>query len=251
MTRLTFNQVSEKFTAMGYTLEKMSKGYKVVAIEDIKFARLEGETSAMEWLDKQMNLASVEPEATTAPAPQADMENCDDLTNLACSLTSGIDQNPLWDGRACELTCELPNVETYRYYVHTDRGMIPVESIADSEETFANSGIFDNCVNVGRWDNGNIKSFNSETLWCELQNTRAQNNTEVVPVKPTTAINHGQVGLVVVLMVIEFLKLTAVLIGFTLAFTYSLIRRTAINQALIYDSFKSAVNVAKRTLQTA
>jgi hypothetical protein len=78
-------------------------------------------------------------EATTTPAPQTDLENCDDLQNIACSLTSEIDQNPLWDGRVCELTCEVPNIETYRYYIHTDTGIIPVESIADSEETFANS----------------------------------------------------------------------------------------------------------------
>lgn len=67
----------------------------------------------------------------------------------------------------------------------------------------------------------------------------------------TTAKNHSEVGLIVVLMVVEFLKLTAVLLSFTIVFTYSLVRRTAINHALIYDSFKSAVSVAKRTLQTA
>lgn len=81
-----------------------------------------------------------------------------------------------------------------------------------------------------------------QAKWNTMMNSKTQK---------AALINHGQVGLVVVLMMIEFLKLTAILIGFTLAFTYPLMRRVAINHALIYSSFKSAVSVARRTLQHA
>jgi hypothetical protein len=64
--------------------------------------------------------------------------------------------------------CELPVVETSTYFINTDTGSIPVESECETSEQFANSGIFDNCVSVSRWDNGDVKSFCSERLWCEL-----------------------------------------------------------------------------------
>jgi hypothetical protein len=58
--------------------------------------------------------------------------------------------------------------ETAVYQIITENGLISLETNHESIEEFISSGVLDSCVNVDRYECGDVRNFDANTLYCEL-----------------------------------------------------------------------------------
>jgi hypothetical protein len=174
---------------------------------------------------------------------------------------------------------EVP--EPVIYEVETVNGTLTLATNHESAEEFINSGILENCVNVENWDCGDVRTFNTDTLYCELptRNIAAEYiadnapdywntwdtayTTAIASLKPLTpaliaipahiptSVNHGVPGMVTIVIMLEAWQLVATLLIPLISQSFYTIRKTAIYTTLVVDGFKQALILARKTLQTA
>jgi hypothetical protein len=171
-------------------------------------------------------------------------------------------------------TVELSEPEVYQ--IITETGFVSLTTNHESTEEFINSGILDNCVNVENWDCGDVRNFNPDTLYCELLTPRniaaeyiadnapdywatwdASYTSAIESLKPVTPaliptpVNHGEVGIATILIVLEAWQLVATLLVPLIVQTYIAVRKITIDTTLVVEGFKHSAILAKKSLQIA
>lgn len=166
----------------------------------------------------------------------ADLENCDNLQELACSLTSEIDQNPLWESRTCELpeisysdiendyyeNMATPTIDNYNPHCE-----LPV--LTQKEQ---------NLVYWMNWDSAYWKA-----LEAMRKGTNITSSDPTKTSKPPVKTPESFVMVALLMILVESLIKTVILIVYL---TYTVLRETQILSNLMWHNFKSAVSASKR-----
>jgi hypothetical protein len=183
---------------------------------------------------------------------------------------------------------EITAVEAVEVPAEYPKGVDPYTGFSTSYEPPMDEyeqyrvNLLENCVNVEYYSNGVVRDVNTDTLYCELPTPRniaaeyiADNAPDywanwdatyttaiesLKPVKPPliatpapipTSVNHGVVGVALIVMMLEAWRVVAFLLIPLIVQSFYTIRKTAIYTTLVVDGFKQAVTLARKTLQIA